>query len=113
MEVEAAYDELGTVYGCMDMYGAERQAEEYGSSGTVTLRALVDADRYVGRCVGKSVPGMCLWCQEGEEGRGRGWGEDEWGKGSGMGLCSLFEPWWAQTGGALCEQEAYLMYIPV
>lgn len=45
VEVEAAYDELGTVYGCMDMYGAERQAEEYGSSGTVTLRALVDADR--------------------------------------------------------------------
>ncbi len=50
VEVEAAYDELGTVYGCMDMYGAERQAEEYGSSGTVTLRALVDADRWVAMC---------------------------------------------------------------
>ncbi|KAG2449614.1 hypothetical protein HYH02_005147 [Chlamydomonas schloesseri] len=43
--VEASYDELGTVYQCLDSRGATRLAEDYGSSGTVTIRALVDADK--------------------------------------------------------------------
>ncbi|GLI66520.1 hypothetical protein VaNZ11_010390 [Volvox africanus] len=43
--VDATYDELGIVYSCLDMHGCTRLAEEYGSSGTVEIRALVDADR--------------------------------------------------------------------
>ncbi|GLC69687.1 hypothetical protein PLESTF_000864800 [Pleodorina starrii] len=43
--VEVTYDELGTAYSCLDMYGCTRLAEEYGSSGTVTIRAMVDADK--------------------------------------------------------------------
>ncbi|EFJ41861.1 hypothetical protein VOLCADRAFT_83934 [Volvox carteri f. nagariensis] len=43
--VEVSYDELGVVYGCLDMHGCKRVAEEFGSSGTVEIRAMVDADR--------------------------------------------------------------------
>ncbi|PNW77719.1 hypothetical protein CHLRE_10g448800v5 [Chlamydomonas reinhardtii] len=43
--VEASYDELGTIYSCLDMHACMRLAEDYGSSGTVSIRALVDADK--------------------------------------------------------------------
>ncbi|KXZ50590.1 hypothetical protein GPECTOR_16g765 [Gonium pectorale] len=60
--VDVAYDELGIVYGCLDMHGSTRLAEEYGSSGTVALRALVDEDK---------LPGLRAAVMDGTGGRRR------------------------------------------